>query len=84
MIKVINFQNKIDDFLKKFKTDKNMCKDGSDFGQVVGAAIPHRARAGPGPRAQTQGPKPWAWQAAHWFLPEHVTRLPLKTFVKKS
>ena len=22
--------------------------------------------------------------AAHWVLPEHVTQLPLKTFVKKS
>ena len=26
---------------------------------------------------------PW-YTTTHWFLPEHVTRLPLKTFVKKS
>ena len=34
--------------------------------------------------ATESGPVTVASAIAHWVLPEHVTQLPLKTFVKKS
>ena len=48
--------------------------------------VPPAPAVAAAPIGRTKGgaARPVLGHHAHWVLPEHVTQLPLKTFVKKS